>query len=210
MLKRTLGQLITSAVDRQYGGVQTRLAEDLGVSVGFLGKVMKGQTGFSAEICLKFAEITGHNPNEVLEANDMTDHAERIERIFYKGTNPRIDSYSGFFDNAHRQDTGLGSYLRERGVGSIIALGLATDYCVRASCLDARALGFEVAVVLEGCRPVELAPGDGERALAELERAGVRLLSESPPAQGFGGAARACMASKRFTPGLDRDGRLLD
>jgi nicotinamidase/pyrazinamidase len=105
--------------------------------------------------------------------------AERIARIFYKGTNPRIDSYSGFFDNAHRQDTGLGAYLRERDVDSIVALGLATDYCVRASCLDARALGFDVTVVLEGCRPVELEPGDGARALAELERAGVHLLSEA-------------------------------
>ncbi len=106
-------------------------------------------------------------------------HAQHIERIFHKGTNPRIDSYSGFFDNAHRQDTGLGAYLRERDVHSIFALGLATDYCVRASCLDARALGVEVTVVLEGCRPVGLRAGEGARALAELERVGVRLVSEA-------------------------------
>src|SRR3954464_12124852 len=65
---------------------------------------------------------------------------DRIERIFQKGTDPAIDSYSGFFDNGHRKATGLGDYLKQRGVKSIYIAGLATDYCVKFTALDARAL----------------------------------------------------------------------
>lgn len=96
----------------------------------------------------------------------------RFARVFRKGTDPRIDSYSGFYDNGHRRATGLGDWLRERGVGEVVLLGLATDYCVKWTALDALRLGFAATVVEDGCRAVELRPGDGARALEELRVAG--------------------------------------
>jgi nicotinamidase/pyrazinamidase len=100
----------------------------------------------------------------------------RITSVFAKGTDPQIDSYSGFFDNGKRKATGLDDDLRRQGVGEIFVMGLATDYCVRATALDGVALGFKVALVLDGCRGVELQPGDVERALADLRAAGVRIV----------------------------------
>jgi nicotinamidase/pyrazinamidase len=96
----------------------------------------------------------------------------RITRVFHKGVDRGIDSYSGFFDNGRRRSTGLGEWLRELGVDAVVVLGLATDYCVKATALDALDLGFATTVVADGCRAVELNPGDGERALDEIRRAG--------------------------------------
>ena len=98
-----------------------------------------------------------------------------IAAVFPKGTDPHIDSYSGFFDNGHRKATGLGDYLRARDVDEVYVLGLATDYCVKATALDAVKLGFRTTVVEDGCRGVELKPGDVEAAKAELRAAGVSL-----------------------------------
>lgn len=103
----------------------------------------------------------------------------RIDAVVRKGTDPRIDSYSGFFDNGHRKDTGLATLLRERGVESLVLVGLATDYCVKFTALDAREAGFGVSVVREGVRGVDLAAGDSERALAEMERAGCRITNRA-------------------------------
>jgi nicotinamidase/pyrazinamidase len=100
----------------------------------------------------------------------------RIERVFPKGTDAHIDSYSGFFDNGHRKATGLGDYLKQRGVTEIVLLGLATDYCVKWTSLDARSLGFGVRVVEDGCRGVALSPEDVPNALAEMRAAGVRII----------------------------------
>lgn len=97
----------------------------------------------------------------------------RITRVFPKGTDPTIDSYSGFFDNGKKKATGLGEYLRAQGVEEVTVVGLATDYCVRFTALDAVALGFRTRVVVEGCRAVELAPGDGARAIEAMRAAGV-------------------------------------
>jgi nicotinamidase/pyrazinamidase len=101
----------------------------------------------------------------------------RIERFFHKGTDREIDSYSCFYDNGHRRSTGLADYLRELAVEQIYLLGLATDYCVKFSALDAVAEGFAVYVVLDGCRGIDLEPGDVERALEELRAAGVIIVS---------------------------------
>jgi nicotinamidase/pyrazinamidase len=100
---------------------------------------------------------------------------ERIARVFPKGTDPAIDSYSGFFDNGKRKATGLGDWLRAQGVEDLTVLGLATDYCVKATALDAVGLGFTVTLVEDGCRAVELAPGDGARAIEEMRAAGVKI-----------------------------------
>jgi nicotinamidase/pyrazinamidase len=101
---------------------------------------------------------------------------ERIDRVFRKGTDPEIDSYSGFFDNGHRHSTGLAEYLRERGVDEVCVLGLATDYCVKYTALDARREGFRTFLVEDGCRGIDLTPGDVTRALDELRAAGVAVV----------------------------------
>lgn len=101
----------------------------------------------------------------------------RLTRIFHKGTDPTIDSYSAFFDNGHKKSTGLGEWLRERGVTAVDLLGLATDYCVKFSALDAVQLGFTTRVIVDGCRGVGLQPGDIDAALSELHQAGVALIS---------------------------------
>jgi len=100
----------------------------------------------------------------------------RVARVFRKGIDPGIDSYSTFFDNAHRRSTGLADYLHERGAQDVYILGLATDYCVKFSTLDAVELGFQTFVVEDGCRPVELQPGDAARAIDEMRAAGAHIV----------------------------------
>jgi nicotinamidase/pyrazinamidase len=89
-----------------------------------------------------------------------------IAEIFSKGSDPDREAYSAF------DGTGLGDWLRARGVQRLLVAGLATDYCVRASVLEARREGFEVVVVEDGIGAVDVHPGDGERALAEMREAG--------------------------------------
>ena len=100
----------------------------------------------------------------------------RITRIFPKGTDAGIDSYSGFFDNGHRKATGLGDYLRARGVTDVHVLGLATDYCVKATALDARQLGFATHLIVDGCRGVNLNAGDVDRAIEAMRVGGVQVV----------------------------------
>src|SRR5947209_2280823 len=101
----------------------------------------------------------------------------RIDRVFTKGNDPAIDSYSGFFDNGHRRATGMGDYLKAEGVTDVYVLGLATDYCVKFTALDARQLGFNTYLVEDACRGVNLQAGDVARAVEEMKWAGVRVLN---------------------------------
>jgi nicotinamidase/pyrazinamidase len=101
---------------------------------------------------------------------------KKIARVFQKGTDPEIDSYSGFYDNGHRKATGLTEFLREREVIDVYILGLATDYCVKFTALDARRDGFSAYLIEDGCRGVELDQGDVDRAIEELRRDGVAIL----------------------------------
>ncbi len=103
----------------------------------------------------------------------------RIARVFRKGTDPRLDSYSGFFDNGRRHATGLAEYLRDRGVNEVFVCGLATDYCVKFTALDAAELGFATRVVLDACRGVDLHPGDICRAVEEMQQRGIALVDAS-------------------------------
>ena len=105
--------------------------------------------------------------------------ARRFTAVFRKGTDPAVDSYSGFFDNGKRKSTGFDTWLRERSITELYVLGLATDYCVKATVLDARALGFAVTLIEDGCRAVELAPGDGERAVGEMRAAGTTIVNSA-------------------------------
>lgn len=103
----------------------------------------------------------------------------RIGRVVLKGVDPAVDSYSGFYDNQRRRSTGLAEYLRERGVVEVAVLGLATDYCVKFTALDALSLGLRTTVVADGCRGVELTPGDSARALEELRAAGAAVVTSA-------------------------------
>lgn len=95
--------------------------------------------------------------------------------IIRKGFRSAIDSYSAFYENDHETPTGLDGYLRERGIGKLVMVGLATDFCVRFSAVDAAKLGFEVTVVEDACRAIDL-DGSLAAALAEMNDEGVRLV----------------------------------
>lgn len=101
----------------------------------------------------------------------------RIAQVIQKGTDREVDSYSGFFDNAQLRATGLGHYLREAGANEIFVCGLATDYCVKFTALDARTLGFDTTLILDACRGVNLQPDDSENAVAEMRAAGVKIVT---------------------------------
>jgi nicotinamidase/pyrazinamidase len=100
---------------------------------------------------------------------------DHIAEVFRKGTDPWIDSYSGFFDNGHRKATGLGDWLKARGVTEVHVCGLATDYCVKFTALDGVGLGFKTHLIENACRGVNLRPNDVKDAIEEMRRAGVTV-----------------------------------
>lgn len=102
-----------------------------------------------------------------------------ITAIFRKGENPDIDSYSAFFDNGQRAQTALDSWLKARDITQLAVMGLATDYCVKFSVLDALRLGYQTQVIIDGCRGVNLQPQDSEQALTEMQSAGAQLVTLS-------------------------------
>ena len=99
-----------------------------------------------------------------------------INCIFYKGTDPAIDSYSTFFDNEHQRSTGLADYLHKRDIQDLYIMGLATDYCVFYSVLDALDLGFKATVVRDGCKAINLHPGDEEKAFQQMIAKGALVI----------------------------------
>jgi nicotinamidase/pyrazinamidase len=100
----------------------------------------------------------------------------RIGHVTRKGMDVRVDSYSGFFDNGHKRATDLDGFLKAKGVTELFVMGLATDYCVKFTVMDALVLGYEVSLVIDGCRGVDLKAGDVERAVAEMRAAGVAVV----------------------------------
>jgi nicotinamidase/pyrazinamidase len=111
------------------------------------------------------------SPGAAFHPGLQTDPADLILR---KGFRREIDSYSAFFENDHATPTGLEGYLRSRGVTRVVCAGLATDFCVCWSALDAARLGFEVAVALDACRGID-ADGSLAAALDKMRRAGIDL-----------------------------------
>lgn len=109
-------------------------------------------------------------------ADDL--NMERVQNIIKKGTDPDIDSYSGFFDNKHRRATGLHEYLREKDVDTVTIVGLAADVCVRYTALDAMDLGYKVFLVRNATRAVD---GDEalENTLRELRKEGAGVVDSS-------------------------------
>ncbi|OAT25385.1 nicotinamidase [Buttiauxella ferragutiae ATCC 51602] len=104
-------------------------------------------------------------------------NAQEIDAIFQKGENHLVDSYSGFFDNGHRQKTQLDDWLFRHEIKQLIVVGLATDYCVKFTVLDALSLGYEVTVITDGCRGVNLHPQDSLRAFQDMSAAGATLMT---------------------------------
>ncbi len=103
----------------------------------------------------------------------------RIDHIQTKGENPAVDSYSAFRDNDRAATTGLADYLQARGVTALDLMGLATDYCVKASALDAREMlpGVHVALIEDGCRGIE--EKGIKAALEEMRAAGVEIVTSA-------------------------------
>ena len=97
-------------------------------------------------------------------------HSERIDAVVDAGYEPGLEGYSGF------EETDLERELRDRDVDTVHVAGLALDYCVRATALDARARGFDVVLHLAATRAIEAQPGDSERALEQLRQAGVQVV----------------------------------
>ena len=121
-------------------------------------------------------------PDHCTQASDGAELAPalrtgRIEAIFRKGMNPDTDSYSAFFDNGHRKSTGLADYLRGRGVTEVFVAGLAADYCVYYSALDALAAGFTTTVITDATRAIS---AEGwAAAQADLRQRGAQLLNST-------------------------------
>ena len=99
---------------------------------------------------------------------------DKAELVVRKGFRAAIDSYSAFFENDHKTPTGLGGYLRERGIGKVTLVGLATDFCVAYSALDASKLGLEATVLMNACRAIDLG-GSLATMTEKMKDAGVKL-----------------------------------
>ncbi len=102
---------------------------------------------------------------------------EKVDRVFQKGMDKQIDSYSGFYDNGKLKSTGLSEFLRAKNVTELVILGLATDYCVKFTVIDAISEGFRVIFIQDGSRAVNLGPADGDKAVAEMKKAGAQIMT---------------------------------
>lgn len=143
-----------------------------------------------------FASNHGKSVGEVIELNGIPqilwpDHCiqgsngadfhseldlDKIDAVFRKGEDPQVDSYSAFFDNDKQSETGLDKYLNEKGITELDVCGLATDYCVKFTALDAVNLGYKTRIIENLSRGVELSEGDIETALGEMKEQGVEVI----------------------------------
>jgi nicotinamidase/pyrazinamidase len=102
-------------------------------------------------------------------------HKEAIQSTFYKGTDKWVDSYSAFFDNARRKSTGLSDYLASRAIREVYITGVATDYCVLYTAIDAIDLGLSTTIIIDACRGINVEPGDVHMAVRTMQEKGARL-----------------------------------
>jgi len=132
-------------------------------------------------LALKGRKITLERPYCVKNTPGARLHGglqlHRINKIVYHATDPDVESYSGFFDEGHRNATDLADYLREKRVDGLYVMGLATDHGVKHTVQDACAFGFKTVLIEDACRGANL--NDVERAVAEMKRAGTNLTKSS-------------------------------
>ena len=107
---------------------------------------------------------------------DTLNQAE-IKKIFYKGSSQHVDSYSAFFDNLKKRSTGLHEFLKEREIKKIIIVGVALEFCVKSTALDARKLGYEVVVIREGVASLAKTEEERQRCFLTLEQEGVQVIN---------------------------------
>lgn len=105
--------------------------------------------------------------------------SEHIHQVFYKGVDPEIDSYSAFYDNDDTRATGLAEYLKKHRVTDVFLAGLATDYCVFFSAMDAKQSGFNTYVIQDACKGIDIVPGDSQRALDKMASEGIHIVTAS-------------------------------
>ena len=106
-------------------------------------------------------------------------NTDRIDFVVQKGMNPAVDSYSGFFDNGGKNPTTLLPFLSQKGVETVYLCGVATDYCVRFTALDAVKAGFKTVLIEDAARGVELNPGDIASAIEEMTNAGISCIQHT-------------------------------
>ncbi|MDU1911734.1 bifunctional nicotinamidase/pyrazinamidase [Fusobacterium sp.] len=102
-----------------------------------------------------------------------------IENIVYKGENPEIDSYSAFFDNGKKHKTSLDDILKKNNIDTLYIMGLATDYCVKFTVLDALELGYKVYLIEDGCKGVDIFPEDSKKAINEMKNKGAVIINSN-------------------------------
>ncbi len=103
-------------------------------------------------------------------------HTDHFNLIVRKGSNPAVDSYSAFLENDKKTATGLDGYLKAIGADRLFICGLATDYCVFFSAMDAVSLGFNVAVILDACRGIDVPDGSIDQSVVVMKQKGIRII----------------------------------
>ncbi|MFT5915974.1 MAG: nicotinamidase/pyrazinamidase [Flammeovirgaceae bacterium] len=145
-------------------------ANNEGMKVGDMGKLSGLDQVMWPIHCVQDTEGA-----EFVKELDMS----KVDKIFVKGTDLEIDSYSGFFDNGHKKATGLGDYLKEKNVKEVFVVGLAADYCVKFTALDSLGLGFKTYLVKDATKGVNMKEGDVDRAIQEMETKGVEIVEST-------------------------------
>jgi nicotinamidase/pyrazinamidase len=148
---------------------------------------------------ISFASRWGKKPHEMLNINGLVqvlwpDHCvpgtkgadfhpdlntDKVNLILRKGTNPELDSYSGFFENDHKTSTGLGYYFKGLNIKDLYICGLATDYCVFFTAMDAVRMGFQTYVILDASRGIDYPTHNLEYTLQQMRQEQIRLLNSS-------------------------------
>lgn len=105
--------------------------------------------------------------------------SNKFDYVVRKGKNKEVDSYSGFFDNDKKSATELQSILMKNNITEVDVVGLALDYCVKATAEDAKKLGFKTAVILSATKAVNLSPNDGDKAVIDLSANGIEIKKET-------------------------------
>jgi len=144
---------------------------------------------------VSFAETWGKNPGDTHQnqalwpthcvqntfgsAYPISFEKSHIQEIFYKGHNKNVDSYSIFFDQNKNAASTIHAHLKKEGIDELFIVGLATDYCVLETVLDALNLGYKVSVVQDACRAVNINSEDEEKAYEKMKEKGAFLIKSS-------------------------------